>query len=85
MTKHISHTRSQLEHLRADLGRLTAVISDLVDHQVKGTEEVGEALEKKVESSVEWVEEHVKDRPAQSIGIAVGVGFLLGVMAMRRH
>jgi ElaB/YqjD/DUF883 family membrane-anchored ribosome-binding protein len=79
-------TQSQLELLRHDLGKLTAAVSALVNHQVhNGAARAESILDRNIESSRDWVEHHVKDRPSQSLGIAVGVGFVLGLIASRRH
>jgi ElaB/YqjD/DUF883 family membrane-anchored ribosome-binding protein len=82
----MSKSQSQFELLRSDLGKLTAAIGRLVDHQVsRSTGTVEAVFDDKVEAGREWLEHSVKDRPARSLGLAVGLGFVLGLLATRYH
>jgi len=82
----MSKNQSQLELLRTDLSKLTAAIGRLVDHQVsRGSQTVEAVFDEKVDAGKEWLEHNLKDRPTHSLGVAIGVGFVLGLLATRHH
>ncbi|MDP2739828.1 MAG: DUF883 C-terminal domain-containing protein [Pseudorhodobacter sp.] len=72
--------REQIAILRADLARLTATAVDDV------TETVGAARRKAVKSGYEakdTVVDAVLANPLSAVGIAAGLGFLLGIFTRR--
>lgn len=82
----------QIDTLKSDVVKLTEIISEL--GKSKGQDlkdsarEAGEAQLAKVQQSAQDVarkaDDFVTEQPAMALGIAAGVGFLIGMIANRR-
>ena len=77
----LEHTASlagdQAEELRAQ-------IKDSLFKARETLEETKESLKDRGEAAVIATEDYVQSNPWQSVGIAAGVGFLIGLLATRR-
>ncbi|MBW3505878.1 MULTISPECIES: YqjD family protein [unclassified Pseudomonas] len=77
----LEHTASlagdQAEELRAQ-------IKDSLYKARETLEETKESLKDRGEAAVIATEDYVQSNPWQSVGIAAGVGFLIGLLATRR-
>ncbi|WP_339474306.1 DUF883 family protein [Pseudomonas sp. RL_5y_Pfl2_69] len=77
----LEHTASlagdQAEELRAQ-------IKDSLYKARETLEETKESLKDRGEAAVIATEDYVQTNPWQSVGIAAGVGFLIGLLATRR-
>ena len=79
--KLLEHTASlagdQVEELRAQ-------IKDSLFKARETLEETKESLKDRSQAAVVATEDYVQANPWQSVGIAAGVGFVLGLLATRR-
>ena len=79
--KLLEHTASlagdQVEELRAQ-------IKDSLFKARETLEETKESLKDRGQAAVVATEDYVQANPWQSVGIAAGVGFLIGLLATRR-
>ena len=79
--KLLEHTASlagdQVEELRAQ-------IKDSLYKARETLEETKESLKDRGDAAVIATEDYVQSNPWQSVGIAAGVGFLIGLLATRR-
>jgi ElaB/YqjD/DUF883 family membrane-anchored ribosome-binding protein len=66
----------QIEAIRADLQNLTSTVTRIANKQL------GNAQDRAMEAAYE-AEEAVRRNPLAAIGIAVGLGFLFGVLTRR--
>ncbi len=81
-----------LEELREDAAKLAVAAGQAARAEVRATgarvnhlrDEVEDAVRRKAKSGVRYVNENVQSRPAAMIGIAAGVGFLLGLVFSKR-
>ncbi len=81
-----------LDELRQDAGRLADAASKAARAEVRATgarvnhlrDEVESAVRRKAKSGARYVNENVRSRPAAMVGIAAGVGFLLGLAFSKR-
>ncbi len=71
------HARGGTEELREHLGRLGETAKQAAYEQVEYLREAG--LEK-----AHQLEDRIREQPLKSVLIAAGVGFVLGVIWMRR-
>lgn len=89
----------QIATLRADLGALTQIISDLA--QAKG-DEAASTVKDKIQGASDTVadqietarlhamdtqskaEDFIRTQPATALGVAAGVGFLIGFLGSRK-
>lgn len=74
--------------LRKDMNKLADALGRAAQHEVSATghriENVGRSLLERADDSATYVQDQVRDRPVAAIGIAAGVGMLLGMMLSRR-
>ncbi|MBB3992449.1 ElaB/YqjD/DUF883 family membrane-anchored ribosome-binding protein [Sulfitobacter undariae] len=83
---------AQMEILRNDLSNLTQTLSDYgVSKSAEATRyakataaDLEAAGRKKASEAQAQAEEFVHNQPATSLGIAAGIGFLVGMMTARR-
>ncbi|HEX5314929.1 MAG TPA: DUF883 C-terminal domain-containing protein [Gammaproteobacteria bacterium] len=76
----IQTLKSDFGSLRRDVAELTSAIKNLVvDESRVGYEKIKETTGK----SVRQVEHEIEEHPFASVGIAMGVGFLIGVLLDR--
>ncbi|WP_226782983.1 DUF883 family protein [Oceaniglobus trochenteri] len=90
---------AQVDTLKSDIAGLTKIIGDLtktkgeqvadgVRAQANSAREAGEAqlaeLQKHARSGAESAEEYVRNNPATALGIAAGIGVLVGLITARR-
>jgi ElaB/YqjD/DUF883 family membrane-anchored ribosome-binding protein len=54
-----------------------------LDNAMEKAKEVGKRLQEQTAAAVKATDKTIRDHPYQTIGIAFGVGVLLGVLAMR--
>ncbi|RMF14020.1 MAG: DUF883 family protein [Alphaproteobacteria bacterium] len=86
--KEITAIKGDVEKLRADLARLLAALGD--DLEAKGGELKNRAAERlalaraQASGSLERVEDAIEEKPLTALGVAVGVGFLIGALIGRR-
>lgn len=81
-----------LDDLRQDATRLAEAASKAARAEVRATgarvnhlrDEVEGAVRRKAKSGVRYMNENVRARPAAMVGIAAGVGFLLGLALSKR-
>ena len=77
----------QVEALKADITRLTSTMADY--GKARGREFRGEAerrateLKGEAQHKVDEIEAYVRTNPAQALGIAAGVGLLIGLLSRR--
>lgn len=70
----------QIDVLRADFAKLTASLSaDMAD----GLDAAGRRIDRTSRAAKDKATEAVTDNPLMALGIAVGVGLLLGLFARR--
>jgi ElaB/YqjD/DUF883 family membrane-anchored ribosome-binding protein len=77
----IDDLASQIDTLKNDLAKLTHSLSD---YGVAKTEAAAATARDKATEAQLHAEEFVRTQPATSIGIAAGLGFLIGMMTARR-
>jgi ElaB/YqjD/DUF883 family membrane-anchored ribosome-binding protein len=76
LSEEIQEIAKHLGALRKDIEGLTGSIKSAGDHQAERVQDAaGEALAA--------IEASVRRNPAQALGIALGIGFLLGVILRR--
>ena len=81
-----------LEELRQDAAKLAEAVGTAARAEVRATgarvshlrDEVEDAVKRRAKSGVRYVNENVRARPAAMVGIAAGVGFLLGLVFSKR-
>ena len=76
LNEDIQEIAEHLEALRSNLDALAASVGATGSHQA-------EALQAQAGETLGAVEEAIRREPLKAIGIAVGVGFLLGVVMGR--
>ena len=54
-----------------------------LDHVMEKAKEVGKRLQEQTAAAAKATDKTIRDHPYQTIGIAFGVGVLVGVLAMR--
>lgn len=83
---------AQIETLKADLAKLTSSVSsygqakayEAKDTAQKRASELTEAGMNKAYETQKQAEDFVRTQPAAAIGIAAGIGFLIGIVSARR-
>ncbi|MFJ5295647.1 DUF883 family protein [Pseudomonas sp. SLFW] len=84
----VADTEKLLAHTASLAGEQADVLRDQInDSLVRARETLAlaeEALRNRSQEAVVATEEYVQANPWQSVGIAAGVGFLLGLLATRR-
>lgn len=84
----VSDTERLLEHTASLAGdqaeELRAQIKDSLLKARATLEETKESLQERGQAAVVATEDYVQANPWQSVGIAAGVGFLIGLLATRR-
>nr|WP_319250013.1 DUF883 domain-containing protein [uncultured Celeribacter sp.] len=91
--------QAQIATLKEDISALTKTMADygtaqgkaartqaqeaLEEARAKGAEQAA-ALQKTAVESYGQVEDKVRENPSASVGIAAGIGFLVGLVAARR-
>ncbi|WP_300724357.1 YqjD family protein [Pseudomonas sp.] len=84
----VSDTERLLEHTASIAGdqadELRAQIKDSLLKARASLEDAKESLEERGQAAVVATEDYVQANPWQSVGIAAGVGFLIGLLATRR-
>ena len=95
MKKHNTHTATDLQSLADDAQALLAATTDVAGEKVaearkrltaaldKGRETWNEVQERAVEGA-KATDQVIRDHPYQAIGIAFGVGALVGFLISRR-
>ncbi|MGO3028978.1 DUF883 family protein [Pseudomonas helleri] len=77
-----------LEHSAALVGDQADELRDKIklslDKARASLEDTKESLHERGEAAVTAAEDYVQSNPWQSVGIAAGVGFLIGLLATRR-
>ncbi len=66
----------QLETIRAEVQNLTSTVGKIANKQL------GRAQDKAVEAASQ-AEDAIRQNPLQSVAIAVGLGFLFGILTRR--
>lgn len=66
----------QLETIRAEVQNLTSTVGKIANKQI------GRAQDKAVEAASQ-AEDAIRQNPLQAVAIAVGLGFLFGVLTRR--
>lgn len=74
-----------IEATAQDMGDRAKAARERLRQAVKSARETCEALQEKAVESVKAADTVVRDHPYQSIGVALGVGLLLGALAMSRR
>ncbi|WP_102110213.1 DUF883 family protein [Oceaniglobus roseus] len=89
----------QIEQLKADIGSLTKTITDLgkssgsdfartAREKAAAAREAGEDqvayLQRQARDSLTEAETYVRTNPGTALGIAAGIGFLIGLLGSRR-
>jgi ElaB/YqjD/DUF883 family membrane-anchored ribosome-binding protein len=77
----IDDLAAQIETLKSDLSKLTHSLSD---YGVAKTEAAAASARDKATEAQLHAEEFVRTQPATSIGLAAGLGFLVGMITARR-
>ena len=84
----VSDTERLLEHTASLAGdqaeELRAQIKDSLLKARATLEETKESLQERGQAAVVATEDYVQANPWQSVGIAAGVGYLIGLLATRR-
>ena len=84
----VSDTERLLEHTASLAGdqaeELRAQIKDSLLKARVTLEDTKESLQERGQAAVVATEDYVQANPWQSVGIAAGVGFLIGLLATRR-
>lgn len=79
---------AQIDTLKADVARLTAIIGDMGKAQAQAAadsvRERAEAARKSAEEMTAEALGFIKDKPGTAVGIAAAVGFVLGLLSSRR-
>lgn len=96
MKQHTSHVHADLQRLAEDAQALLAATTDVAGEKVadarkrlaaaieKGKETWSHVQEKAVEGA-KATDHVIREHPYQAIGIAFGVGAVLGFLLTRRH
>ncbi|QFU10203.1 hypothetical protein PARPLA_00232 [Rhodobacteraceae bacterium THAF1] len=77
----------QVEMLKSDISKLTESLGDY--GRTKGREAQAEArrradeLRSEAQAKYDDVESYVRENPAQALGIAAGIGLLIGMLSRR--
>lgn len=77
----IDDLAEQIDNLKNDLSSLTKMLSDL--GAAKADDVTTAAKDKAIEAQLH-AEEFVRTQPATSLGLAAGLGFLVGMITARR-
>ncbi len=84
----VSDTERLLEHTASLAGdqaeELRAQIQERLLKARATLEDTKESLQERGQAAVNATEDYVQANPWQSVGIAAGVGFLIGLLATRR-
>ena len=95
----VADLTAEIQTLRNDLSSLTGTIADLAktkgNHVSQAAAEQADLAQQKAHEATEFVsarakaaqhqaEDFVKQQPATALGIAAGIGFLVGMMSTRR-
>ena len=84
----VSDTERLLEHTASLAGdqaeELRAQIQERLLKARATLEDTKESLQERGQAAVNATEDYVQAKPWQSVGIAAGVGFLIGLLATRR-
>lgn len=84
----VSDTERLLEHSASLAGdqaeELRAQIQERLLKARTTLEDTKESLQERGQAAVDATEDYVQANPWQSVGIAAGVGFLIGLLATRR-
>ena len=84
----VSDTERLLEHTASLAGdqaeELRVQIQERLLKARATLEDTKESLQERGEAAVTAAEDYVQSNPWQSVGIAAGVGFLIGLLATRR-
>ena len=95
MSKHTQATSNDMGTLAEDARALMAATADVAGEKVaeararlaaalESAKEIASRVRNKAVESAKAADEAVRDNPYQAIGIAFGVGALVGYLAMRR-
>jgi ElaB/YqjD/DUF883 family membrane-anchored ribosome-binding protein len=76
LSEEIDKIAKHLQTLRKDLEGLTGAVAQAGGHQAERAKDAAN-------EALAAIEEAVKRNPTQTLGIALGVGFLLGVILRR--
>ncbi len=89
----------QIETLRADLSRIAETMGELArlraeeqaerlrearDHVGRMAEQEARRIYRQAGDAMEQADEMIRERPAMAVGIAAGLGFLVGLMMSAR-
>ncbi|MCU1728644.1 DUF883 family protein [Pseudomonas sp. 7P_10.2_Bac1] len=84
----VNDTERLLEHSAFLAGDQADEVRDQIKLSLKkaraSLEDAKESLQERGEAAVSAAEDYVQTNPWQSVGIAAGVGFLIGLLATRR-
>jgi ElaB/YqjD/DUF883 family membrane-anchored ribosome-binding protein len=75
-TQDTQELAEQLETIRAEVQNLTSTVGKIANKQI------GRAQDKAVEAASQ-AEDAIRQNPIQAVAIAVGLGFLFGVLTRR--
>ena len=84
----VSDTERLLEHTKTIAGDQADELRDQIDDSLLRARETlkltEDSLRERGQAAVTATEDYVQANPWQSVGIAAGVGFLIGLLATRR-
>lgn len=69
--------RAELANLRADLGRISETLKDVVKH---GRDEAAEKLQDEIGRRTERLSREIEQKPLTAVFTAFGLGVLLGML-----
>jgi ElaB/YqjD/DUF883 family membrane-anchored ribosome-binding protein len=74
----LTDLQAELAALRADLAAITATLASMAQTSTE------KAAVQQIEQTLEQVTDYTRKHPLQSLGIAAGLGMLLGLLFGRR-
>lgn len=69
--------KNDFQSLKTDMGELSSAIKDLMSDEARVAKVKAKKAQKKVEHEVE-------EHPMASVGVAMGLGFIIGILLDRR-
>ena len=84
----VADTEKLLDHTASLAGEQADQLRDQIQDSLERARETlqltEDSLRQRGEAAVQATEDYVQNNPWQSVGIAAGVGFLIGLLASRR-
>ncbi len=89
INQEIDQLRKDMAGLRADLGSMVAAIKDLGAESSKAAfervRETGDKARGQANAAQENLEQCIEERPITSVLVALGTGFVIGMLLGHRH